>query len=153
MNSLPSFYTTNLTCMHSIYIPPLWHALSYVYQFSANELHYSKLYIKKIKHSVNSKYLLQCGNNSSRTKNPKTQFYSSFLCPNHREISNRMRNLKLIILTEVTCCHLRFVHSSKLQFFSNFPSFRWRIAFTFGFNGVAWLLSGAWKCNNFARPV
>jgi len=75
---------------------------------------------------------------SITTNSPTTQFYSFLSRHNVRDISNRMRNLKLIISTEVTCCYLHFLHSSKRRFCSTFPSFCWRIAFTSGFPGVAW---------------
>jgi len=48
--------------MHSSYTPSLCHALSYVHQLTAIELHYFKLYINKLKHSVNPEYLLKYEN-------------------------------------------------------------------------------------------
>ena len=51
---------------------------------------------------------------SSRTKSPTIQFYSSLFRHNDKVISNRIRKLKLIISTEMTCCHLHFLRSSKL---------------------------------------
>jgi hypothetical protein len=75
---------------------------------------------------------------SSITNSPTTQFYLSLSYYNFRDISNRIRNLKVMISTEETCFRLHFFHSSKRRFYSNFPSFRWRIAFTYGFPGVAW---------------
>jgi hypothetical protein len=40
MNSLSLFYTTQITCMHSSYTPPLCHAMSYVHPLKATELPY-----------------------------------------------------------------------------------------------------------------
>jgi len=62
MNSLPSFCTTTITYMHSPYTSPLCHALPDVSELTVTELFCFKLYVNKIKHSVNMEYLLQYEN-------------------------------------------------------------------------------------------
>jgi hypothetical protein len=62
MNLLPSFYTTTITCMHSPYTPPLCHALPNVSELTVTELVCFKLWVNKIKHSVNMECLLQYDN-------------------------------------------------------------------------------------------
>jgi len=41
-------FSTQITCMHSSYTPPLCHALPYVSQLTATELIYCKLRVQKL---------------------------------------------------------------------------------------------------------
>ena len=48
--------------MYPPFTPPVCHALPYFSQLTTTELSHFKLYINKIKHSVNMEYLLQYEN-------------------------------------------------------------------------------------------
>jgi len=113
MNTLPSFYTTQITCIHSSYTPPLWHALPYVYQLTSTELTYCKFYINKNKHSLNIEYFLLYENVFKYNKQSNNSI--PFLpVPSHwTRLLKTISNLELNISTEVTCCHQHFLHSSK----------------------------------------
>ena len=58
MNSLPLFHTTKINFMHSSYTPRVCRALPCVSELPATELLYIKMYVNKIKHSLNMHYLL-----------------------------------------------------------------------------------------------
>jgi hypothetical protein len=109
----------------------LCHALSYVYQLTATELVYFKLYVKTFNMLSIRNICCSTKMYSSKTNSPKIQFHSSLCRPIDRDISNRISNIELIIATEVPCCHLYFLHSSKLLDLFHFSFFSLTYCFHF----------------------